>query len=114
MPYIRTAVSTKITHEKEITLKERLGKAISLIPGKSEGSLMLEFNDNCHLYLGGKNDTPIGFVDVKLFGASTKEAYNSLTAEICKILEDELEIPQNKVYVKYDEVFNWGCNGKNF
>ena len=37
-----------------------------------------------------------------------------MTTEVCKISEEELGIPQNKIYVKYEEVENWGWNGRNF
>jgi len=41
MPFIDTKTNVTITKEKEKELKERLGKAISIIPGKSESWLML-------------------------------------------------------------------------
>ena len=51
---------------------------------------------------------------MKIFGKSSKDAYDALTAEICNIYEKELDIPKDKIYVKYEEVANWGWNGKNF
>lgn len=114
MPYISTMVNVEISKEKEDSIKSKYGKAIELIPGKSERALMLSFQDNCRLYFGGNSNMPIAFVEVKIYGQSTKEAYNNLTSEISKILEDELNIPQKNIYVKYDEIFNWGCNGNNF
>lgn len=114
MPFIRTAINVDLPKEKEQIIKEKLGKAIALIPGKSERSLMLEFAPNSSLYFAGVNSEPIAFVEVKLFGASTKEAYNKLTAEICSVLEQELAINPSNTYVKYEEVLNWGCNGRNF
>jgi hypothetical protein len=41
MPYINTKLSTSLSKEKETALKEQFGKAIALIPGKSESWLML-------------------------------------------------------------------------
>ena len=35
MPYISTHVSLPLSKNKELTLKEKLGQAIALIPGKS-------------------------------------------------------------------------------
>ena len=43
MPCIQTKVSVKMTEQQEKTIKTELGKAISLIPGKSENWLMLTF-----------------------------------------------------------------------
>ena len=41
MPFISTKTNVTVTKEKETQLKERLGQAISIIPGKSESWLML-------------------------------------------------------------------------
>jgi phenylpyruvate tautomerase PptA (4-oxalocrotonate tautomerase family) len=114
MPFIGSRISMKISKEKEETIKEKLGKAIELIPGKSETFLMVGFEDNYSLYLGGKKLEKGAFIEVKIFGKASKDSYDKLTAEICNIYEEELEIPQNKIYVKYEEVQEWGWNGRNF
>lgn len=53
MPFIISRVSTEITVQQKTELKTKLGKAIELIPGKSEEYLLLGFEDNYHLYLRG-------------------------------------------------------------
>jgi phenylpyruvate tautomerase PptA (4-oxalocrotonate tautomerase family) len=114
MPFIGSKVSVKITKEKEETIKKRLGEAIELIPGKSETFLMLGFEDEYSLYFSGEKLEKGAFIEVKIFGEASKDAYAKLTEAICNIFEEELEIPQNKIYVKYEEVKDWGWNGKNF
>ncbi|WP_270565391.1 phenylpyruvate tautomerase MIF-related protein [Clostridium beijerinckii] len=114
MPFIGSKVSVKISKEKEEIIKKKLGEAIKLIPGKSETFLMVGFEDNYSLYFGGEKLENGAFIEVKIFGKSSKDAYDALTAEICNIYEKELDIPQDKIYVKYEEVENWGWNGKNF
>lgn len=37
-----------------------------------------------------------------------------MTAEICRIYEEELGIPGAAVYVTYHPVSDWGWNGANF
>jgi phenylpyruvate tautomerase PptA (4-oxalocrotonate tautomerase family) len=114
MPFIGSKTSVKISKEKEESIKKRLGEAIELIPGKSETFLMVGFEDEYSLYFGGEKLEKGAFIDVKIFGKASKDAYDKLTAAICKIYEEELDIPQNKIYVKYEEVQTWGWNGKNF
>lgn len=114
MPCIETKVNVKISKEQEKTLKEQFGKAISLLPGKSESWLMLSFFDEATLYFKGKNDLPIAFVEVKIFGKASDEAYDNLTAKICEILNSVLSIDPSCIYVKYEEVEHWGYNGSNF
>lgn len=114
MPYISTKVSVSISPEKEQSLKTKFGKAISILPGKSEHWLMLSFEDNCRLYFQGDNSQPTAFVEVKIYGKANADAYNRLTEEISSILGEELSIPPARIYVKYEETPYWGFNGSNF
>lgn len=113
MPYINLRTNKGISSEVELRIKERLGEAISIV-GKSEGWLMVEFNDNCKLYFKGSNESPICYVDIKLYGKASREAYSRMTNVICSILDEELGIPASNVYVSYGEYDNWGWNGSNF
>ncbi len=114
MPFINSKVTVSLSEEKRERIKSRLGKAIQLIPGKSENWLMVGFEDNYSLYFKGNQEDETAFVEVKIFGSANSGAYNNLTAEICKIMQEEAGIPQSRVYVKYEEVENWGWNGGNF
>ena len=52
MPFIDTKLNVKLTDEKEVKLKARLGEAIATFPGKSEYWLMLTLAGegcNCNL-----------------------------------------------------------------
>ncbi|MBQ8503537.1 MAG: hypothetical protein IJ491_04580 [Clostridia bacterium] len=112
MPLITTKVSTEITKEKEISLKSEFGKAIELI-GKSENWLMVEFQDNCRLYFKG-DDAPCAMIEVDLFGKASDSGYDALTQKITEIVEAELGIPKDRIYVKYSEIGHWGYSGFNF
>ncbi len=114
MPFINTKVTVALTEDKKEKIKSELGRAISIIPGKSESWLMVGFEDNYDLYFKGNNAAPSAFVEVKIFGSATHSAYNSLTEKICEIMSDNLAIPQDRIYVKYEEVSEWGWNGSNF
>lgn len=114
MPFIGSKVTVEITPEKEEIIKAKLGKAINLIKGKSETFLMLGFEDNYKLYFAGEKLEKGAFVEIKIFGKASNEEYENLTAEVCNIYNEELGIPKNKIYVKYEEVNHWGWNGTNF
>lgn len=114
MPYINVGVSSPIPQETEKRMKERLGKAITIIPGKSEQYLMAEFRDNCKLYMAGTNISPSAYVSVNLFGHAPKTAYQALTVEICNILQEELNINPTRIYIQYGETDHWGWNNGNF
>ncbi|GAA0076345.1 phenylpyruvate tautomerase MIF-related protein [Clostridium sp. CTA-5] len=114
MPFIGSKITMKISKEKEEKIKKRLGETIELVPGKSERFLMIGFEDNYSLYFGGEKLEKGAFIEVKVFGKASKETFAMLTREISNIYEEELQIPKNKIYVKYEEVENWGWNGSNF
>jgi len=114
MPYICTKTTATVNLEKREAIKIKLGKAIELIPGKSEDWLMVAFDDKSTMYFKGSDERPLAFVEVKLFGKSSKEAYSNLTKAITEIINEELSIQPDCIYVKYEEVSTWGWNGSNF
>ena len=66
------------------------------------------------MYFRGSNEKPIAYVEVKSFGKAPADSYSEFTKAVCDILKEELNIESDCVYVKYEEVSNWGWNGKNF
>ncbi len=114
MPFIRTHFTGTITPAQEAALKEGFGKAIALLPGKTQRWLMVEFADNCRIWFQGGNEAPLAMVEVSVFGSSTDAAYEKLTAEITRLLTGELNLKPENIYVKYAETSHWGWNGGNF
>lgn len=114
MPMINTKTNVAITPEQETQLKTEFGKAISILPGKSEQWLMLDFKDNCRMYFQGDNSEPMAFVEVKVYGSIDYNKSNQLTAKLSEILSDVLSINPSKTYIKYEEVGIWGWSGSNF
>ena len=114
MPFIDTRTNIRITPEKEEILKEKLGRAISEFPGKSEYWLMLQFTDNCRMWFRGYQKFPTAMVEVKLFGGAEADNCNRMTAAICRLFSEELGISQEHIYVNYTFSEVWGWNGENF
>lgn len=113
MPFIDSKITLKLTEEKKNSIKTKFGQAISII-NKPESFLMVGIDDNYDIFMAGQKVEKAAYISVSLFGNASSEAYERLTAEICKIMNDELEIPGDKVYVTYHGVNDWGWNGKNF
>ena len=114
MPFIDSKVTVKMTDEKKEAVKSKLGNAISTIPGKSEHWLMVGFEDNYDLYFQGNKDGESAFVDVSIYGSASSAVYDKMTGIICDIFDEELGIPKNRVYVRYQSTGDWGWNGSNF
>ena len=114
MPFINSRVSINMTDQQKETIKEKLGSAIAMIPGKSEEWLMLEPADNCNLYFKGANTQPLAMIEIKVFGKIPEDCLDKMTKRICEIYETELQIKKDCIYVKYEECYKWGWNGSNF
>ncbi len=112
MPFIDCKLNVDISKQQELELKSEFGKAISLIPGKSENWLMVNIQPKCALYFRGSNEKPTAMVSVTVYGKVNPNAYDSLTARLNTILQSVANIEE--MYVSYTETSNFGYNGSNF
>lgn len=114
MPYIKTTTTVEINEEKKSSLTKKFGEAISLVPGKSEYWLMLAFDDKVKMAFQGKDDSDYAYLEVNIFGKVSDAAFDRLTGALTEIVNEELGIDRDKIYIKYSEVDHWGWNGGNF
>jgi len=113
MPCIQLTTNRPISSEKQERLKSQFGKAIELLPRKSEKWLMCIFRPECDMYFQGQRGD-LAFLEVDVFGQLDHEPCEALTKELMQIVHAEMDIEQDKIYVKYSVTPNWGWNGKNF
>ena len=114
MPFINTITTKEITKEKKALLTQRLGDAITVLPGKTESWLMLKFEGGAEMAFKGDSESDCAMVEVELYGGADDESMNALTGKISLILEDVLGIAPERVYVKYFATGAWGYSGENF
>ncbi len=113
MPFIDSKITVPVTKEKKEQIKAKLGQAISTLH-KTENYLMVGIESDYDLWMAGKKLEKGAYVSVSLYGSASPSDYNSMTAKICRILEEELGIPGSSVYVTYHPVSDWGWKGGNF
>jgi len=113
MPFIISRVSQKVSEEQELLLKRRLGKAIELVPGKSEEYLLLGFEDECHLYLCGEKSQPVAYIQASIFGNEGHLGYDAFSLEVTRIFHEVLRIPEDRVYINYADIPDWAVGGMN-
>lgn len=114
MPFISTKTNVSVTKEKETKLKERLGQAISIIPGKSESWLMLAIEGDVPMYFRGDDSQPVAFIEVKIYGSASPAVYENMTKELTGIYGDILGVAPDHMYIRYFGSSDWGWNGGNF
>ena len=113
MPFINVKTNAKLTAGQAEQIKTQLGQAITAIPGKSEGWLMVGIDGDQTLYFRGTAD-PAAMVSVSLYGSASGNAMDTLTAHITGILTDTLGIASDRIYVSYMCTEHWGWNSSNF
>lgn len=116
MPYIDSSFSKKLTCEEKEKIKSKLGKAIELLPGKSEKSLFIRLHDSQCLYYEGKELDNGAIVEIKMIGTKNREDKNELTKKICNIYNKYLSMNPKNIYIIFTEAKseNWGWNGELF
>ena len=113
MPYIVTKTNVPISDLQEERIRHLLGKAIEVVPGKSEKGLMLEFEEKKHMAFAGDNGA-CAMIQVVAYGNAPAIAYEQLTQKITQIISEELSIEPSRIYVAYSETDIWGWSGHNF
>ena len=113
MPFINVKTNAKVSAEQAEQIKSGLGTAITAIPGKSEGWLMVGIEGSGTLFFRGTEE-PAAMVSVSLYGSASGNAMSTLTAHITGILGNVLGIASDRIYVSYMCTDHWGWNGSNF
>lgn len=111
MPFVRAKVNLPVTKAKELEIKTRAGKAIERIPGKSEAYLLLAIEPEQRLYLRGDGDQKIAYIEASIFGNEDHMGFDAFSAELTGIFHDTLGIPQENIYIHYEDIGAWAVNG---
>ena len=114
MPFMTVRLNRHLERERENELKERIGKALSLIPGKSEQSLLLAIEDNCPIYLRGEGDSPTAYVELSVFGNERHGGYDRLTAALSRIFREVAGVSPECFYIRYSDIQAWGVADRTF
>lgn len=105
MPFIDVRANCPVTGEQETLLKAGLGKAISLIPGKSESSLMVQIAPECRMWFGGSEAGPIVMAKVSIYGTAAEGSFEKFGEAAVALFRQVLGAEH--VYVKLDETIDW-------
>jgi phenylpyruvate tautomerase PptA (4-oxalocrotonate tautomerase family) len=116
MPYVNCIIAKELSHDDMEKLKIHIGDLINEMPGKSEEWLFVRFCDKEKLYFKGDKQENAAIIEVKLFGAQEIKYKDRFTSKVSELLEDELGIDKENIYVVFYEIEdgNWGWNGQLF
>ncbi len=114
MPFVNAKVSVDLNDEQKDQLQQKLTEAVNKSFGKPTQYIMVGIETRQDLYFGGKKMAKGAFVEISLLGHPSGSACSAMTAQVCDILQQQLGIAGNMVYVSYHPIDNWGWNGSNF
>ena len=110
MPYIAINTSLNISETQKEIIKTELGHLITIIPGKTESTLMIDFSDGKTFYKAGNKISGV-FIDLRLFHKSEFDLKRKFTEETIELIHQKLNIPKENIYLIIMEFDNWGSGG---
>jgi len=116
MPLIQLDTSCDLSDGDK---KESVAKTLSSLAaegiGKPQQYVMACVHDNATMTLGGEAG-PCALVTIKSIGGLSKAVNQSLSAQIGQALASALAIPQDRIYLTFEELAptHWGWNGSTF
>ena len=113
MPFIDIKTNKKVSDTAFSTVRESLDEIITLFPGKSKAWLMTSLSDSCRMAFCA-SDESCAMVEVKLFGTARKADCERFASAVTSLLSKTLDIPQERIYVKFEGCELWGFSGQLF
>jgi len=114
MPLLKLETTVPIPEDKQKALLSSLSRAVAETIGKPEQYVMVTISQAAMAMSGTPGNAV--FVDIRSIGGLTSSVNRKLSEQICKLLNDSLGIPPDRVYLNFAEVDagNWGWNGSTF
>jgi phenylpyruvate tautomerase len=114
MPLLKLETTVVISEDKRKALLASLSKIVAETIGKPEQYVMVTASQAVMLMSGNPGEA--AFVDVHSIGGLTDDVNRKLSQKVCKLLNDSLGVPENRVYLNFTDVeaSNWGWNGSTF
>lgn len=108
MPYVSISSSQHIADDKAERLQKEIGKAVSVIPGKSIDNCMIQIKGDCKTFMGGKSVNAT-FCEIRMLGKAPKDAKKEFAAEVGKAIKAELG-DLDKLFLNFQEYFEWSVD----
>lgn len=114
MPLCKLETTVALSEEKKKSLLADLSRIMAETTGKPEDYVMVTISASAILMSGKPGDG--AFVDIRAIGGLTANVNRQLSEKICRLLDQSLGIPVNRIYLNFTDVAaaNWGWDGKTF
>ena len=114
MPLLKLETTVVLPDDKRQALLASLSKTVAETIGKPEQYVMVSASHAAMQMSGNPGDA--AFVDVRSIGGLTHDVNRKLSQKVCKLLNDSIGVPPNRIYLNFSDVeaSHWGWNGSTF
>ena len=107
MPLLRLETTVLMSEDKRKAVLTALSKIMA-------GTVMVSTGQAAMLMSGKTGEA--AFVDIRSIGGLTNDVNRKLSQQVCKVINDALGIPPDRVYLNFADVdaSKWGWNGSTF
>jgi phenylpyruvate tautomerase PptA (4-oxalocrotonate tautomerase family) len=114
MPLLKLETTVAPSEDKQKALLSSLSKVVVETIGKQEQYVMVTISQAA-MAMSGKPDDA-AFVDIRSIGGLSGDVNRKLSQQVCKLINDSLGIPADRVYLNFTDVEagNWGWNASTF
>ena len=115
MPLIKLQTSVECSREQKEKLTGKLSALCAEKIGKPETFVAALVEDDAVISFGG-SQAEAAFVEVRSIGGLNGSVNKSLSSGVCSILEAEIGIRPDRVYINFIDVSaaDWGWNSSTF
>lgn len=113
MPYIELKTNKHLEDNVKQEINKLFDENISIFKGKSKEWLMINILDDLHLHFQG-NDNECLIVEVKIYKEVDRSSLDEFSLKITKAISKLTSIKENRIYINYLFIDNWGYEGYNF
>ena len=115
MPAVILHTSVACNDDQKNQLAAGLSKLCASAIGKPESYVVSVVKDGATVYFGGEPQNA-AMVQVSSIGGLDPKTNEQLSAEICQLLNEQLDTDPSKVYLNFTELkpHCWGWNGGTF
>ena len=114
MPLLKLETTVNLSEDQRQALLASLSKTVAETIGKPQQYVMVAASQAAMQMSGNAGEA--AFVDVRSIGGLSDDVNRRLSQKICKLLNETLGVPQNRIYLNFADVkaSHWGWNGSTF
>ena len=114
MPHLKIHTNLEVSEENRDNILSKSSKLVASELSKPEEFVMITLKPSAQMIFAGTRD-PVAFLELTSVGLPAKKT-KELSRVLCELIETELSVSKQRVYVKFIDVHHsmWGWKGDTF